>query len=87
MLRLLGQGGAVEKEKSDSYFARELQGTGMELIALLDEFHTNHMVYSSGVERLVCHLIIIETTLEKEKKEKGSFYGNSRGFLGIGKRA
>lgn len=75
----------VDRDESDAYLAREALCTVMALPDLLQYVHRNTIVYSSGVERLVCHLVVIETALEKEEKYSSAFYEKNVRCLGIGK--
>lgn len=81
---LESRAGPVDKDNSDAYLAREIKCTGMALAAFLDEFHPNPIIYSSGIERLVRRLVVIEAALEKDKKDRGAFYEKNLSFLGIG---
>lgn len=48
--------------------------TGKALAAFLDEFHPQPIVFSAGVERLVCRLLIIEDLLHVECKDPAAFF-------------
>lgn len=65
---LAAKAGPVDKDNADAYQAREIKCTGLALAALLDEFHPNPIVFSSGIERLVRRLVVIEMALEKDRK-------------------
>lgn len=80
---LASKAGGVHKSNADAFTAREIMCTGLALAALLDEFHPNPIVYSAGVERLVRRLLVIETALNKDRKDRAGVFEKNLDFMGI----
>lgn len=80
---LAAKAGDVHKSDGDGLLAREIMCTGLALAALLDEFHPNPIIFSSGVERMVRRLVVIEEALGKERKERAGVYDKNLEFMGL----
>lgn len=58
--------------------------TGLTLVSLFDEFHPYPMIFSNAVERLVRRLIVHESALGLDRKDRGAFYEKNLLYMGLG---